>query len=362
MKNTGLYIHYPFCRKICPYCHFIKTLKREQTENLYFEALKGEIKLIASLMLRFDTLYFGGGTPSLINAKLIKIIEWIFKYLDTEFKEISIEVNPEDVSSEFIMILKKTGVTRVSLGIQQFNEKLLKILGREHTSSDILEAVEKLKKEKFVLNYDFIIGIPEENKSNLEESIKFIEKYPPDSVSIYILEGVKGKYWKKFKELEGDKKAEHFLMFEKFLESIGILRYEISNFSIKGKESLHNLKYWNYENFIGIGPSAASLLNNKRWENKSSIYSWAEAIKKGKLPPDKIFKLSPSERAKEAIMMGLRKVEGIDRKKFKIKFGEFPETFIPDFDEKESFFKIGNYLKVKRESLLIINSVLEGLF
>ncbi len=362
MKTTGLYIHYPFCRKICPYCHFIKTLKREQTESLYFEALKGEIKIITSLMLKFDTLYFGGGTPSLMSSKIVKILEWIFKYLETEFKEISIEVNPEDVSFEFIKILKKSGVTRVSLGIQQFNEKLLKILRREHTLSDILKAVEKLKKENFVLNYDFIIGIPEESMSNLEKSIKFIEKHPPDSASIYILEGVKGKYWQKFKELEEDKKVEHFSMFEKFLESMGISRYEISNFSVKGKESLHNLKYWNYENFIGIGPSAASLLNNKRWENKSSIYSWSEAIKKGKPPSDKIFELSLSERAKEAVMMGLRKVKGINRKEFKLRFGGFPETFIPTFNEKKSFFEIGNYLKVKKEFLLIINSVLDGLF
>ena len=362
MEKAGLYIHYPFCRKICPYCHFIKTVKREELEDIYLKNIIRELELLKYFNLTFDTLYFGGGTPSLLKENIYPIMDRVFEFLKTDFKEISIEINPEDIDEEFVRILKDNGITRVSVGIQQLSERILKILGRAHTLDDIKRGIEILRDNDFVLNYDFIIGVPEEGEKDIDKILNFLDKNLPDSVSVYLLEGVKGKYWNSFKSLSDEEKVKHFNRLENYLEEKDIKRYEISNFARAGKESIHNLKYWNYENFIGVGPSAASLLNSERWENKASLYSWAEIIEKGKLPFKEKIKLSSEERAKEAIMMGLRKIEGIKRNEFKRKYGKFPEEFIPFFEERKEFFEAEDYLRVKRENLLIFNSILSGLF
>ncbi len=246
---TGLYIHYPFCKNLCFYCHFIKSKYGYDKNKRYIKAIIKEIESISKYGETYDTIYFGGGTPSLLRENLYIIIENMEKYLKTDLKEVSIEINPEDINNELIKILKDSKISRVSIGIQQTDDRLLNLLGRKHSVNDIIRGVKLLKKEKFILNFDFIVGIPTETKKEIEKIITFIKDFEPDSLSIYLLENIKGKYWDKFKKLDDDEKIENFELIENFLESIDIKRYEISNFAKRGKESIHNLKYWNYEDF-----------------------------------------------------------------------------------------------------------------
>jgi oxygen-independent coproporphyrinogen-3 oxidase len=292
------------------------------------------------------------------------IMDNIEKHLDINLKEISIEVNPEDINKSFIGFLNRAGVSRVSIGIQQLDERLLNLLGRRHSLSDIYTATEILKNGDFILNFDFIVGIPSETEYEIEKIIDFIRKYNPDSVSVYILEDVRGKYWQNMKKLKDENKINHFELIEKILESIGVRRYEISNFAKDGKVSVHNLKYWNYEEFLGIGPSAASLLNKRRWKNSDSFDLWEEnVLKNGNYGKEEI-NLTDSDMVMEAIMMGLRKTEGINMSDFKKRFRFDPLNILQKvLKEKKQFFEIKNgYIKIKKRYLFVFNSLLAELF
>ncbi len=361
---SGLYIHYPFCNNICYYCHFIKTKYNKDKNNRFIKTIIREIENIKKYDRIFETIYFGGGTPSLLKKDIILIMDNIKKNLNLNLKETSIEINPEDIDESFIGFLRKGEISRVSMGIQQMDDRLLNLLGRKHSSSDIYNATELLKNGDFILNFDFIVGIPSESEYEIEKIIDFILKYQPDSVSVYFLEDVRGKYWERMEKLKDEAKIKHFKMIEKALESIGIKRYEISNFAKKGKTSIHNLKYWNYQEFLGIGPSAASLSNKRRWKNPDSFKLWEDSVFQNRDDRKDEYILTDSDIAKEAVMMGLRKTDGIDISVFKKRFSADPLNILRKIlKDKKGFFEIKNgYIRIKKRYLFIFNSLLAELF
>ncbi len=361
----ALYIHVPFCKKICPYCHFIRTVPEYNKENLYLKGITKEIKWLKEKEFLYETLYFGGGTPSYSIEILKALIDKVFGNLKFKLKEFTVEVNPEDCSYELLKFLKSSGVSRVSVGIQSINERELKILGRVHTKEDILKCAELLKEFGFEkINFDFILGIPGSGKEEIYENLEFIFKSYPDSVSYYMLEGVKGKYWKNFKFQSDKELKESYELIEKELQKNGFLRYEVSNFSKPGFESIHNLKYWKMEEYIGIGPSAVSFFSMRITKNRESLYMW-EKFSEDERKFKEIERLDREKLFYYILIMGLRLEEGIDVEEVFKRTGigtlEYIEEKIPEY---EKFFKFDNEskkLSIKNKYFLILNEVLSYL-
>lgn len=363
---AGLYLHVPFCRRLCPYCHFLKALPDPERVERYMEIVVREAEVALSLNLSFETLYVGGGTPSLLGHGLKRVLKSLLGvYSGSRWREISVEINPEDASEELFEDLAEVGIDRVSLGVQAADPKMLRILGREHTVEDSLEAVRLARKAGIPrLNYDFIIGVQGEDETTGSSLLEFIDRAPSESLSLYLLEGMEGRRRGPL-PLDGEAQVESFLRIEEELERRSYHRYEISNFARPGGEGVHNLLYWDYSPFLGLGPSASSLLPESRGKNHSSLTLWREAVLRGVLPWGERRTLSREERAREALMMGLRRVEGIDRVRFAERFGVDPTKLLPRLNDPdgERFFSVtSGRLRVRRESLFLLDALLEGLF
>ncbi len=359
----GLYIHIPFCRRICPYCHFIRTVYDEEKENLFIEGFSKEVSWLKEQSFIFDTVYVGGGTPSISKRILSFIFEEIFKNLNFKLQEITVEVNPEDCNLEIFKLFKEYGVSRVSIGIQSGSEKKLKVLSRQHTLLDIKRCLDLVFEfGEFNVNLDFIFGVPHEDRADLLMDFELIESYSPDSLSFYLLEDIRGGYWRNFKRASDDELGERYNFIVNELEKMGFSQYEVSNFSKPGKESLHNLKYWNMREYVGIGPSAVSFFGNKILKNSSSLYIW---MKNAKTPLKflSIEELEAEELFKLILIMGLRLKKGIKEYDVRSITNFSPKEYIaervPDY---ERFFNFdGESIALKREYFFLINEILSYL-
>ncbi len=361
----ALYIHVPFCRKICPYCHFIRTIPEQTTEKLYLEGIRKEIKWLKEKDLLYETLYFGGGTPSYSMEILRILIDELFCNLKFKLKEFTVEVNPEDCSYEFLKFLKSSGVSRVSVGIQSINEKELEILGRVHTKKDVLRCAELLKEFDFEkINFDFIFGIPESKKGEIYSNLEFIFESSPDSVSYYMLEGVRGKYWKNLRFPSDGELKEAYELIKRELQKSGFLRYEVSNFSKPGFESIHNLKYWKMEEYIGVGPSAVSFFSMRITKNRESLYMW-ERFSGDERKFKEVEKLDKEKLFNYILIMGLRLEEGINVEKVFKRTGidvlEYIKEKIPEYEKFFKFDDESKNLSIKNEYFFILNEVLSYL-
>jgi oxygen-independent coproporphyrinogen-3 oxidase len=262
---SGIYIHIPFCRKVCPYCDFYRRVGEVWDEYIFsllreMEEYRGE---------KVDTLYFGGGTPSLMKPKQLEaIFDKIFKTFKLEAKEITLEANPEDVRGENLKIWKDLGINRISIGVQTFKEEGLRVLGRWQTFRECVDAVDRALNFGFNTNVDLIFAYPNQGLRGFEEDLKIALKLSPHHISAYSLqieEGTLYGYWyKKGKIQIPENLREFYVLRDEILEGNGYIRYEISNFAREGFECLHNLKYWRREKYIGLGPSSASFLPEKR--------------------------------------------------------------------------------------------------
>ncbi len=267
-----------------------------------------------------------------------------------EIREATIEINPEDpVDFSF---LRELGFDRVSLAAISFKEEFLRALGRGHLPSQVEKRVEEAKQAGFSnINLDLIFGIEGQTLKKLEEDLRKAVFLAPSHISLYLLEAP--RYFSMNPPKDEMLEKMYFLAVE-FLESHGLFQYEVSNFSRKGMESLHNLKYWRFENWIGLGPSAASHLGTKRWENKRSLRSYIGRLERGEGLERKVYFLSPEEELKERVMMGLRLVEGI-----RLCGSSLEEDIILKARQYPEFFEVqGCRLKIRRKYFFVMNSVL----
>ncbi len=359
----GLYIHIPFCRKKCIYCDFT-VIDTNNKLNLdifkdYIELLKREIDLYLREKPSVNTIYIGGGTPSIIGEKLLKnLVNHLSKYINIEkLSEFTIEANPEDITPLLSKTIKETGITRVSLGIQSMNNQNLKTLSRQNTPQTNERAIKTLQDSGIQnINCDIIFDIPnstdEEPIKSINEILKFniphisaygltIEEYTP--LNLFVKKGlIKPK--NNFKE--------EFITIHQTLEKEGFNHYEVSNYAKKGYESVHNLLYWNREEYIGIGISACGFINNKRYQNEINLKKYNEKLQKGELPIMFEETIDRVKEFEEIIMLGLRKKEGIKLEKLKV---ILPEKEFQKLIDKTKNFK--NYLKINDNS---IRPTLEG--
>lgn len=306
MNKRGLYIHIPFCASKCSYCDFYSFTPNDEVIDRYLVAVTEELEKYKTYEV--DTLYIGGGTPSIIGAKrLTKLLKNI-RELFGDFKEATIEANPADNLLEFFKAAHSGGINRVSLGVQSGVESELKELSRRHGNKEVIKAVEDCKSAGIRnISLDLMLGIPNQTAESLEESINFLAGLEPTHISAYILKLEEGTplYSKKDTLLipDGDATADLYLKAVDLLAEKGFYQYEISNFCKTGLPSLHNLKYWRGEEYIGIGPAAHGYLEGKRYYYPRDIDSFITS-------PNPIFDAAP-KKAEEYLMLGLRLEEGV---------------------------------------------------
>jgi oxygen-independent coproporphyrinogen-3 oxidase len=306
MDNIGLYIHIPFCRRACFYCHFVKQAYDAAPVEKYIAALVTEFKLRANPGYLVDAVYLGGGSPSLLDERQIsKIVEAVYgNFSVAEDTEFTIEVNPEDVGSETLKYYKENGINRVSIGVQSFMQGDMDYLERTHNAAQSVTTIENALRAGFTnINVDFIISLPTQTKKSLAENFLILDKYGIPHVSAYILEEVE----------EGEHKDERdnelYFFTRDYLNRLGYIHYEVSNFSKPGFRARHNLKYWHNESYVGVGLSASGYEKGVDYMNTADLHEYFEKIAKGVLPH--IEKLKPADPGLRRIVMGLRLLEGI---------------------------------------------------
>lgn len=331
---SGIYLHVPFCKQACSYCDFYFITRSQLIPN-YVDSLVKQIENLSGQPIantNFTTLYIGGGTPSRLSLE-----DWerIFKALQTSFKldtltESTMEVNPDDVTSEYLSGLYDLGIDRLSMGVQSFDQDLLDFMHRAHNADEAHRALELISKSPFDnFTVDLIYGNPGESDETLESDIRALLSYQPPHVSAYALtiepKTRLGKLFEKGRlELpEDDRVVRQASIVQKELEEAGIMRYEVSNYAQKEFEAVHNGSYWRHENYLGIGPGAHSFWWNenkesaRRWVNKADVKSFIESPG---LKTDEEH-LGLNSLAEEYIMMRLRTVSGLDLNILKQNYG-----------------------------------------
>lgn len=343
MKRLGLYIHIPFCDRICNYCDFTAFQGANSKTKEYIEALKKEIELKGNKNFLIDSIFIGGGTPSFIDGKYIfEILEKAkenFTVLDNI--EISIETNPKTFDKKKLEYYKIAKINRLSIGVQSFNDIILKELGRNHNSKEAFDSIELVKKFDFDLNLDLIFGYQSQTIEDILYDLEIVKNINPEHVSYYALiieEKTKFKALQNVGKLdlldeETERKMYHLIV--KKLEEIGLNQYEVSNFAKVGKESVHNKKYWNCKEYLGLGISAHSYLNDERFSNTVNLSKYIKELYNGNIPVDFREKLDMPTKKFEYIIMNMRLKEGF-------LISDYNRLFESDFlEENKKAVKIG---------------------
>lgn len=282
-KPLGLYIHIPFCKQKCNYCDFYSVAVDSKTKRDYVTALQREIKQWGDKLGRpIDTVYFGGGTPSLLTEflpEIMKAVKSSFKVSETA--EITMEMNPGDNAEKVLKWALKSGVNRLSIGAQSGNNEELGILGRRHTAEETVQTVRLARDLGFNnISLDIMLGLPHSTPESLNKSLDFITNLNPEHISAYILKIEENTPFHKMYDTlnlpDEDKTADQYLQMCEYLESKGYEHYEISNFCKKDMMSRHNLKYWELEEYLGIGPAAHSYVDGKRFFYRRNLADFIE--------------------------------------------------------------------------------------
>jgi oxygen-independent coproporphyrinogen-3 oxidase len=315
-----LYIHIPFCLEKCKYCAFASVVVRNIPEQRYIDAVLEEVEKLSQGQIgkkhKIDTLYLGGGTPTTIGvSQLGRLIENVDKIWPIKKNaEISTEANPETISPAYAKELKSTGINRISLGIQSFSERLLKYLGRIHSAEKAINAYHDLRDAGFEnINIDLMYGIPIQKIEELEHDLEWVEKLSPEHVSAYLLQHETGTFFEDIPPCPEGTVEQFFYMVIEKLKEINIHQYEISNFAKKSFECRHNLSYWTYKSYLGLGAAAVSSPQSGiRWKNISDPSAYMKKIEQGETSVETCEHLSKEEVAFERKFLSLRTSKGID--------------------------------------------------
>lgn len=324
-KIPGLYIHIPFCLTKCSYCDFYSVTSISMASS-FLEALFEEMKMYRDRFESFDTVYLGGGTPSTLNPeKLGEILAGVREHFNLlPNSEITMEVNPADLDHTSLELIRNIGINRLNIGIQSFNPKILVFLGRRHSVKQAIDAIEASRKAGFTnIGLDLIYGIPGQEMNSWLDTLKCALTFEPEHLSCYQLT-VEARTPIGMRYQQGefhlpDEKLQHafFIKTAEMLEGAGYVHYEVSNFARDMKRaSQHNQKYWNHTPYLGLGPSAHSFLNNRRWWNERSLGRYITLIKSGNLPVKETERLTIEQLRLEAQYLGLRTKKGIHLKSY----------------------------------------------
>ena len=317
---AGLYIHVPFCRSKCSYCGFASEVGLSGVPS-YLVALSNEARAYHDHFQIFDTLYLGGGTPSVLSKDEIEALITLAhrEFEVTPDAEITVEVNPGDVDEDWLAAARSMGVNRISLGVQSFRDRELRLLGRRHDAAQAEAAMQTVRQVGFDnLGVDLIFGLPGQEISDLERSLQRALSYAPEHLSCYQLTVEPGTVLSRRIaageiRLPGEEQqAEMFLWLDQTLTTAGYLHYEVSNCA-KGEKyrSRHNRKYWDHTPYLGLGPAAHSLQGMQRWWNHSTVAQYCAALSRDSLPLAGNEVLTQQQERLETIMLGLRTCDGV---------------------------------------------------
>jgi len=336
MNRFGVYVHIPFCKKKCDYCDFVSFSNSNDLQERYIECLLKEIEYRnIGTKEKVDTVYFGGGTPSFINATLIeKVLNKIREKFEVkEDAEITLEVNPGTANKEKLEKYKSIGINRLSIGLQSSSDRLLKLIGRIHTYDEFVEVYRLAREVGFKnINVDLMLALPTQTMDELNDSVEKIVDLKPEHVSVYSLileEGTPLEKKISSKELElidEDVERKMYWGVKEKLKRNGYVHYEISNFALEGMYSRHNVDCWNQEEYVGYGLASHSYIDGKRVSNTENIEEYIENIESSIL--DKNITVNEVQdreaMAKEFMMLGLRKINGVSISEFERKFSINP--------------------------------------
>ena len=368
-KPTSAYVHIPFCTQICYYCDFSKVFIINQPVDSYLEHLIEEYHSYDIKKLR--TLYIGGGTPTALSAsQLAFLLEKLTDKLDLSYlEELTIEANPADLDQEKIAVLKDSPVNRVSLGVQTFNDRMLKQIGRSHLEKDIYENIANLKKAGFDnISIDLIYALPKQTMEDVKTNVAKAIALDIPHMSLYslILENHtvfmnrmrRGKLPLPKEDLE----AEMFDYIIAELEKAGFEHYEISNFSKPGFESRHNLMYWDNAEYYGIGAGASGYVDGIRYKNHGPIRHYLQTVEAGNARVQEEV-LTLNEKMEEEMFLGLRKKSGVSKKRFEEKFGiSFEEQYgavVSELTEQGLLVADKDIVRMTKQGLFLGDTVAE---
>ena len=339
--NAGrhIYVHVPFCARICPYCAFYKERADPAQAARFCEAILAELRVeSAQVRLRPETVFFGGGTPTaLTTTQLDLLLNGFHQQLNlSELREWTFEANPGSVSERKARLLRERGVNRISLGVQSFDDGLLKLLGREHTAAQAEASFDLLRRSGFEnLNIDLMFGLPGQTLGQWEATLQRAIALGPDHVSAYcltyeedtefFLRHARGEF-----RTDPEADADFFATAGELLGAAGFEQYEVSNYARPGFESVHNRAYWRGWDYLGLGPSAVSTIGLRRWQNISDYRLYADRVLAGESASTGDEVLTPAMKRAEAIALSLRTNRGI------------PAKWVEDRpDEVEEFVRLG---------------------
>ena len=357
-ESKAVYIHIPFCKNICSYCNFSKVYYQEELVSMYLDALEKEIKdtMWSSVV---KTLYIGGGTPSSLSMSNLKKLFDIIKRFKFELEyEFTFELNLSDINLELLELLKQNKVNRLSIGIQSFDKRKLKIMKREAEYKDAQSKINLCRELGFDnISVDLIYGFQTETKRILKKDLKKIVKLKPDHISTYslIIENNTELKINKISPINDEIDYNLYKIIQKYLRKHKFIQYEISNFKKLKKESHHNLVYWNNEEYYGFGLGAAGYLNGVRYTNTKNITKY---IEKEFLDTKEI--LSKKEVMDYELILGLRKIKGINLADFKFKYDlDLYEEYKVDNLLKNNYLKeVDGRVFVPQNKLYLLNEIL----
>lgn len=385
MKEVGLYVHIPFCKQKCKYCDFTSFDQKQEMIDEYIkwlcveiqevgEGIKEDIKNKYIDEVKVKTIYIGGGTPSYINENYIKeILKHIYENYKVEKEaEITIEINPGTVNKTKLLAYKEAGINRLSIGVQAVNNDLLKMLGRIHSYEEFKETYKLARSIGFKnINIDFMLGLPNQKIEDINKIVSEIQILKPEHVSVYslILEDDtpikklvdENKLIMPAEELD----REMYWLLKQSLEKQGYIHYEISNFAQKGFESKHNLDCWSQKEYMGFGVGAHSYVDGARFSNINILEEYIQNYKNNK--QENNFELHEKQdkdaKMKEYMLLGLRKIKGIDCNQFETKFSkDVFEVFSKEIEkllEKDLIEVEEGYIKLNNKGIDLANIVWE---
>ena len=375
MILAGLYIHIPFCKQACYYCDFHFSTNPTYRSQLV-DCIAREIAIQKTFLDHelISTIYFGGGTPSIIGAEdLHKIMASIYQNFKIDSSpEITLEANPDDLSAEKLRDLKKLGINRLSIGVQSFNDKTLSFLHRAHDSTEAINSIRNARKAGFNnISIDLIFSIPGQKMDELDGDIKQVLELNPEHVSVYSLtieeKTVFGNWHKKgkFRLVSDDKSAKQFDLIISRLEDNDFEQYEISNFCRDRNYSRHNTSYWKNIKYLGVGPGAHSYNGVSRQFNLSNNHKYMKSIYEG-APVYEIDQLSEKDRLNELLLTSLRTKWGCDlinlKKRFNVDILEIHHEKIDYLQNQSLVYLEGNFLYLTRRGRFVADEIISDLF
>ena len=386
MKRLGIYVQVPFCQTKCTYCNFHTGVVAKDRFAPYVEAACTEIRGHGELMKSagvhwgsgeneatnyvVDTIYFGGGTPSLLDSEhLKKIVEAIRQAFSSRPEEVTLEADPETVDEEKAAAWVAAGINRVSFGVQSFSDKELAAAGRMHRRADVYRAMAVLRATGIQnVSFDLIAGLPHQTKESWRQSLEELIALGPEHVSVYLLEVDEGSRLGKELLAGGtrysagkvpseDEMAEFYELAQHALGAAGYRHYEISNWAKPGFESKHNLKYWRREPYLGFGAGAHSFSGKQRWANAHDAAAYVGAIEGGRLPVEQLETVTAEQALEEELFLGLRQLIGIDVRRIEKEYGVALASRFEQLAAAGLVDRDGDVVRLAEEKLSVSNEV-----